>query len=216
MHVVTHALIGWGIANLAPSLDRRARALAFWASVIPDLDGLTILGNGLWKLHERFPGVGPLAALAGALGPDTFEVWHRILCHNVLFAAICVALGGAFAGGLGKQRAITAGLVALNFHLHLVCDVLGSAGPDGSTWSIPYFKPFHDFRFDNPHQWALNAWPNILTTIVMLAWAVRLALTYGRTPLEPISRAADGALLEVLRRRFDEGNGPDGPRTNAG
>src|SRR6185503_4507133 len=116
VHPPTHALVGWGVANLAPSLDRRGRALAFFASVIPDLDGLAILG-----------------------GPEAYQRWHRILCHNVTFAAVCTV--AAAAAARPGQRLTVALLVLLNFHLHLVCDLLGSAGPDGSLWGIPYLQP---------------------------------------------------------------------------
>src|SRR5688572_28180424 len=98
MHPPTHALIGWGVANLVPSLDRRGRAIVFFASVIPDLDGLTFFST---ELYQR---------------------WHRTLCHNVAFAAVCVAAGALLAPA--GRRAVVAGLVALNFHLHLACDYL--------------------------------------------------------------------------------------------
>lgn len=176
MHAFTHALIGWGVANLAPSLGRRERAIIVIGSIIPDLDAASILG-----------------------GPEAFAHWHRTLCHNVLFAAVTTALAAAFAR---ERRGTVAALFALNFHLHLLCDFLGSAAPDGTSWGIPYLLPFDRWRLDNPHQWALNAWPNFAITFAFFALAVWIARRWQRTPLEPISLRADAAVLEVLRRRL--------------
>ncbi|HVY60930.1 MAG TPA: metal-dependent hydrolase, partial [Planctomycetota bacterium] len=179
----THALIGWAVANVAPSLPRRERAIAFFGSLVPDLDGLTLLG-----------------------GHELFEEWHRKLCHNVLFAALSTAAAVALAR---SRRGLVAALFLVNFHLHLLCDYWGSASPpdpvthESRTWTIPYFLPFSDFRFDNPRQWALNAWPNFLITFLFAALAVWIARRYGRTPVEPFSLRAEAAVLETLRRRFD-------------
>jgi inner membrane protein len=176
VHPPTHALIGWGVANLAPSLDRRSRAIVFFASVIPDLDGLTFFST---ELYQR---------------------WHRTLCHNAVFAAVCVAAAALLAPA--GRRATVAALVAVNFHLHLLCDYLGSAGPDGSIWGIPYFEPFSDLHLDNPWQWGLRSWQNAVITIAALAWAVHIARRYGRSPVEPFSRRGDAAVVEAVRRRL--------------
>jgi hypothetical protein len=42
MSPVTHALVGWILANSIP-LSRRERALVMGAGVVPDLDGLGLL-----------------------------------------------------------------------------------------------------------------------------------------------------------------------------
>jgi len=194
MHVPTHALIGWAVAHLAPGLDRRSRAVVFFASVIPDLDGLTILG-----------------------GAACFETWHRILCHNVLFSLVCTALGAALVprGAPAMRRAATAAIVWLNFHLHLLCDYLGSAGPDGSAWGIPYLQPFSDWRLDNPHQWQLNDRRNVIVTLVFLGVAVEIARRFGRSPLEPFSLRADAAVVQVIHARFGDRTGR-APATHPG
>jgi len=45
MSPITHFLMGWAVANSAPSLDKRERALVTWASVVPDVDGLGIVAD---------------------------------------------------------------------------------------------------------------------------------------------------------------------------
>ncbi|TLN05224.1 hypothetical protein FDZ73_00895 [bacterium] len=56
----------------------------------------------------------------------------------------------------------------LVFHLHLICDILGSRGPD-EAWSVPYLRPFSsagDIVW--AHQWALNSWQNFAITFLAL------------------------------------------------
>lgn len=190
MHPPTHALIGWAVATAAPSLDRRERAVVFFASVIPDLDGLTFF-----------------------FSTEVYQRWHRILCHNAPFALACT-VGAALALPAGR-RALGAALVLLNFHLHLLCDYLGSAGPDGSIWGIPYFQPLSAWQIDNPWQWGLRSWQNGAITVAALAWTVWIVLRDGRSPVEPFSTQADAVVVETVRRRF--GRGPfDGAQDRAG
>src|SRR4051794_187315 len=103
MSPMTHAFVGWWTANVVP-LSRRDRGVVWLAAVLPDLDGLGLLFNDA-----------------------AFETWHRILCHNLLGCVIWTGL----AAGLGRARLSCATLAFLNWHLHLVCDYFGSAGPDG-------------------------------------------------------------------------------------
>jgi len=51
-------------------------------------------------------------------------------------------------------------------------------------------------------QWALNAWPNILITVVLLFCVFWLAWRRGFSPLEMISSKADRAFVETMRRHF--------------
>jgi inner membrane protein len=177
VHPPTHALIGWGVANLAPSLDRRSRAFIFFASVVPDLDGLTIFDRAL------------------------YNAYHRTVCHNALFAVGCAAIA-AIAVRKGAPRLLVAGLVLLNLHLHFACDLLGSSGPDGSIWGIPYLQPFSPYMIDYVHQWGLRSWQNVVITLVALAWTVQIARKHGRSPVEPFSLKVDAAVVEAIRRRF--------------
>ena len=182
MHPPTHALIGWAVANAVPDLSRRSRAIVFFASLIPDLDGLTIV-------H-----------------PPTYEAWHRVLCHNLTFAFGFSALAFAVAAP-GARRGLVAFLVFVNFHLHLLCDLLGSAGPPDdsgapSNWGIPYLQPISDHVIRNPWQWQLRSWQNLLITLAALAWTIQIARRHGRSPVEPFSTRADAAVVEVVKRRF--------------
>ena len=174
MHVPTHALLGWLLAETA-RLERRDRALVFVAGVIPDLDGLTLLA-----------------------GPEAFQTWHRILCHNALSALSYTALALV----LARRKAVVGPLALLGFHLHLLCDLLGSAAPGGSNWGIPYLVPFVSEQLRFAGQWELASWQNVSVTIAALLLSAHLGARRGRTVVEVFSRRADAAVVEVLRRRW--------------
>ena len=182
MSPVTHALVGWMVANGA---DRpRDRALIMLAGVAPDLDGVGIVAEVL-TAHSSHP-------------LPWFTEYHHILGHNIAFAAVVTA-----AIWLWSRDWRVAALAALSFHLHLLGDVLGARGPDGYTWPIPYLLPFsHRWPWEWSGQWALNAWPNIALTIVLLIATFYLAVRRGFSPLEWFAPAADHALVRTLRARF--------------
>jgi hypothetical protein len=80
---------------------RRDRALVTLAGVLPDLDGLTLIG-----------------------GVDAYGRWHHLLTHGLASAVLCAGVMAA----LGKEKLKVGLLSLLTFHLHLVCDLAGS-GP---------------------------------------------------------------------------------------
>lgn len=187
MHAFTHGLISWIVAESVPSLTRRDRALILAGGLIPDLDALTILG-----------------------GSECYQTWHRLVCHNVLFVAGYVGLVAIVA----RTRLAAALLALVTIHLHMLCDVIGSAGPDGSIWPVPYLLPFirgeeHYVRWSG--QWQLASWPNYTITGVTLVVCAILGVRRGRTIVEAFSLAGDAAVVEVLRRRFTRPPAPRGP-----
>jgi len=183
MSPVTHFFSGWVLANCA-RLDRRDRALVTFACVIPDIDGLGIVPELLTRNSAH-----PLL---------WFSRYHHTL-HTLAFALVVTALGFA----LATRKWTTALLVLLSFHLHLLEDLLGSRGPDGDQWPIPYLAPFSSaVQLTWSGQWGLNAWPNVVLTIVLLLITFWLAWRRGFSPLEMISARADAAFVRVLRQRF--------------
>lgn len=184
MHLVTHFLASWTAANI-PEFENRDRAIVTLAGIAPDLDSAGIVIEVATK-HNATP-------------LPWFSVYHHVLAHNLAFGlAIFVAVAA-----VAKRRLFTAFLSFAVFHLHLLWDLIGSRGPDGYPWPIPYFYPFSR----NPEiawsgQWELNAWPNIVITIVLLALTFCLAWIRGFSPLEVISKRADQAFVGALRNRF--------------
>lgn len=177
MHPPTHALLSWLLAEAGGLEHRRDRGLVLASGLLPDLDGLSILG-----------------------GSECYHHWHRVLLHHGLGA-----LGIAVVCAAAARARLRTGLLALiGAHLHFLCDYVGSAGPDGSIWPIPYLVPF-DLQhpgFAPAWQWGLASWQNVTITVLCLLGCAHLGARRGRTFLEPLSLRMDAAVVEVLRRRW--------------
>lgn len=184
MHPFTHLLTGWALAQTA-DLGRRDRMLVTFSAVVPDVDGAGAVVEMATRESER-----PLY---------WFSQYHHTLAHNVGFALICVLAAWCWA----QRRYRTAALVAVGFHLHLAGDLVGSGGPDDQDWPIPYLLPFtRAWTWSWEGQWALNAWPNVALTVLLILFALRWSWRHGRSPVELVSTAADRRLTETLRDRF--------------
>ena len=185
MNPASHFLMSWTVANTA-EIPRRDRTLVTLAGVIPDIDGIGILAEVLTE-NTSMPLIW-------------YSKYHHVLGHNLALGLILAA----FVFFFSIKRRITPALALVAFHLHLLGDLAGSRGPDGYQWPIPYFFPISsDWSLTWQGQWELNAWPNILTTLVFVAITLYIACKRGRSPLEMISLKADTALVAKLRRIFD-------------
>jgi membrane-bound metal-dependent hydrolase YbcI (DUF457 family) len=183
MSPVTHLLLSWSFSSIFP-FDRKDRVLVTLAGVVPDLDG-----------------AGMLLDLFSYRAGQPLELWirfHHVLCHNIAFG-LFIAL---FTYCLATRR-LLAGITAfLVFHLHLVCDILGSRGPD-EAWSVPYLLPFSRAgEIVWAHQWALNSWQNFAITFLALVFFFYQGWRKGISPLEIVSRRANDAFVTALRLRF--------------
>jgi len=183
MSPVTHFLTGWVFGSVA-KLDRRGRTLVTLASVAPDIDGLGIIPELLTRNSAH-----PLL---------WFSRYHHSL-HTLAFGFV-VAAATFLLGGRNLKTAL---LSFCSFHLHLIEDLLGSRGPDGYQWPIPYLKPLSsNLNLTWQGQWALNAWPNYVLTVALLVCTLWLARRDGFSPVEMVSCTADQAVVGALRRRF--------------
>src|SRR2546427_6463176 len=102
MSPITHFFMGWAVANTAPSLTKRDRALVTWASVAPDIDGLGIIAERLTQNSSH--------------RLNWWSEYHHVLGHNLGFALVVSAVAAVFA----KHKVETTLLVLLSFHLHLL------------------------------------------------------------------------------------------------
>lgn len=191
MSPVTHLLIGWTLANTDRSFGRRERMAVTLAGVAPDIDGIGIVAEMLTR------------------GSGNELLWwsnyHHTALHNLAFA-IMVAIIAFVATG----RVRVAMFSFASFHLHLIADIAGARGPDNDQWPIPYLMPFSDlWQFSWSGQWELNAWPNFMITILLLATCFYLAWRRGYSPLEMVSKTADRAFVQTLRNRLN-GRGNNG------
>src|SRR5437588_12854940 len=158
MSPVTHFLASWLVANAA-HLQRRERAIVTYAGVAPDLDGLGIVPEFLTRNSQH-----PLL---------WFSEYHHVLGHNIGFALVVTFAALLWAR---KRKWVAASLALLTFHLHLFCDLVGARGPEGEQWAIPYLAPFSQrWQLVWHGQWALNAWPNLVITLIARDFTFYLA-----------------------------------------
>ncbi len=170
MNPLVHAELSWLLAHRLE--NRRQRALVTLAGVLPDLDGLTLLA-----------------------GEDAYGRWHHVLTHSG-FSAVLICGGLALLAR--ERRARVFGFSVLAFHLHLVCDLLGS----GPGWPISYLQPFSPVELMWQGQWNLASWQNSLIGLAATLGALACALTVSRTPVELFSLRADTAVVNTLKKRF--------------
>jgi membrane-bound metal-dependent hydrolase YbcI (DUF457 family) len=183
MSPVTHFLAGWVLANATP-LNRRERIAVTAASVAPDIDGLGAVPEFLTRTSAH-----PLL---------WFSDYHHTL-HTLWFAVVVSILCACVAARKWK----TAGLAFLAFHLHLLCDLVGSRGPEGYTWPIPYLRPFSDqWQWSWHGQWPLNSWQNFVVTIFLLLLTLLIVQKFGRSPVEMLSTRADRVIVATIRARL--------------
>jgi len=183
MSPVTHVLLSWSFSSFFP-FERKDRALVTLAGVVPDLDG-----------------AGMLLDLFSYRAGQPLELWirfHHVLCHNIAFGLFIALLTFC----LATRRLLAGAAAFLVFHLHLVCDILGSRGPD-EAWSVPYLLPFsRTGEIVWTHQWALNSWQNFVITFLALMFIFYQSWRKGISPLELVSRRANDAFVSALRSRF--------------
>jgi len=183
MSPVTHFLTGWVLANAA-NLNRRDRAVVTVAAVIPDVDGVGIVGEILTRRSQH-----PML---------WFSDYHHAL-HTLpfaLFVSVCAFL-------ISTRKWTSASLAFVAFHLHLLEDLVGSRGPDGYNWPIPYLFPFSNrWIWTWGGQWKLDAWPNIALTILLLCVTAWMAVRRGFSPVVIFSPRADRSVVAALRKRF--------------
>ena len=185
MHVVTHLLMGWVLADQA-RLQGRERAVVAWASVVPDADGAGVVIDVANHLLGR---------------PETsyYEIYHHALGHGLMAAllytliAICIA----------RRKMWIAVLAFVSFHLHLLCDVLGSRGSSPmDIWVVPYLSPFSNaLTLSWNGQWPLTGWQNTTITIALLAFVLLQAVRRGCSPVSLFSARADAQFVATLRAR---------------
>lgn len=184
MHVVTHLLAGWALAEQT-KLEKRDKAIVAWASVAPDLDGFGL----------------PIDWTTRALGDGTtlYETYHHVAGHGLPAATLFTLLCLPFL----KRKPLAAAIVFVSFHLHLLFDLAGSGGgTPGDIWPLHYWWPFSDALIAWSGQWPLTSWQNTTLTVALLLYALYGAVRYGTSPLGLFSSRADAALVQALRNRF--------------
>jgi inner membrane protein len=185
MHVVTHLLTGWTLAEHSTRTSRD-RALVSWACIAPDLDGVGLV-------------VDAAAPMTGGT-IQWYERFHHVLLHGLPGALLCMALFT----WLARERLRTACLVLISYHLHLFADLLGSRGGAASAfWPIDYLAPLSSVWTLTWHgQWPLTGWQNTMITVALMIYVIGLAIVRGRSPVALFSARADTVFVATLQQRF--------------
>ena len=186
MSPITHFLASWSTAD-ALRLRARDRALATWCGVLPDADGLGVLLDGANRL-------------LGRAGSWYYGEYHHAVLHGV-FAAVAIPLALSFFAA-NRLRMFAVGV--LTAHLHFLCDVVGSrwTGAD-DFWPLPYLAPFSQrLTIQWSGQWPLDGWPNMLFTLLLIAFAFFRAIDAGYSPVGVFGAGADRVFVETVRNRW--------------
>ena len=85
---------------------------------------------------------------------EAYGEWHHVVTHG-LFATTLVAIVCMV---LAQDRWKVGLLTFLTFHLHLLCDWLGSA----VDWPLMYFWPVSETFYYTPYGWPFASWQNWL------------------------------------------------------
>ena len=183
MTVGQHFIISWVVANTA-ALERRARVGITLSGILPDLDGLGYIVD---KVNLQFD-----------VESSYFADYHHLYGHNIFAGLIIATLASCFC----QRKAVVFGLSLLAFHLHLLCDLVGSMGPDGYQWPVYYLYPLlPDFQLTWSGQWELSSWKNSAIGVSFFVLAVGLARYRQVTFFEFFSEKAERVVAEVARQR---------------
>ncbi len=190
MEPAAHWIGSWLVAS-ATTNNRRDRTLVTLAGVLPDADGLGIIPDvvGSW-----ISGKPPTYAY--------YQTYHHMLLHGWPGAIVISALLTIFA----RQHWRVLLLCLLTYHLHLLCDLVGSRGPDpGDLWPICYSEPVfrHPIWFWK-HQWRLDGWQNQSIFLVIFIVALGVAVKKGYSFVEIFGARADAVFVRVLRQWYQQ------------
>jgi inner membrane protein len=185
MHVITHLLSGWLVAE-GLRRDKTERAVCAWAAVAPDLDGLGMVVD--WANR-----------VAGRAQTSYYEAFHHMWGHGLPAAVVIAAVAG-----LATRRLAAAVLAFAMVHLHLLFDLLGSRGSvPKDIWPIYYLEPLspaHTLQWSG--QWPLTGWQNTAISALLLALVFVVAAARGRSPLELFNAEAERAFVRTVQKRW--------------
>lgn len=186
MSPIAHLVGSWLVASVVTD-NPRDRKLVTLAGVLPDVDGLgvvvDVINSMICDKENTY---------------HYYQQYHHILLHGWPGAIVVSLLLMCFAQK--KPRVLFWCLVT--FHLHLLCDLLGSRGPTvGDLWPICYSEPIfrHPVWFWKG-QWKLDGWQNQTIFIVLFVTSLWLAVRRGYCFFEVINQRLDSVFVKVLQK----------------
>jgi len=188
MSPFTHLIGSWLVAT-ATTTNPRDRKLVTIAGVLPDADGLGVVADVVGSFVS-----GKECTF------QYYQQYHHILLHGWPGAAAVSVL--LMFCSQNRWRVLL--LCLLTFHLHLLCDLVGSRGPTvGDLWPICYSEPLfrHPIWFWKG-QWRLDGWQNQTIFASLLITSLWLTVKRGYSFVEIVSERADRVFVQVLRKWF--------------
>jgi len=186
MSPLAHFIGSWLIATVTVD-NPRDRRLVTLAGVLPDADGLGMVVDAVKALSS-----------GQEMNFLYYQKFHHLWLHGWPGALVIAALLASFA----HQRWRVALGCLVTFHLHLLCDLLGSRGPSSADlWPICYGEPLfrHPIWFWKG-QWRLDGWQNTVIFLALFAPALGLTVKRGYSFAEIFGRSADAAFTGVLQK----------------
>ncbi len=178
-----HFIISWVTANTV-KLDRKSRICITMSGLLPDLDGAGMIIDKINKYFGTHTGY--------------YEQFHHVYCHNIFFG---LSFAIIFCFICGKRISVFL-LSLLTFHLHIICDMAGSSGPNGDLWTIPYFYPLlPDIHLTWSGQWELSSWINSLIGAIFFVLALIIARYRHVTFFELFSKRVEEVVYETGKGR---------------
>ena len=173
-----HLMISW-LSTVETLKQRRERMLVTLTGVAPDLDGLGIIADKISGTSNFY-----------------FE-YHHYLGHSVFSAFALASIASLFAT---SQKIRVWFLSFIVVHLHILCDIIGSKGPDGYHWPVYYLYPLiPDFELTWAYQWELDAWQNTIILVLLLLACGYYALRKHISFLEVFSQRLDRKAFEMIK-----------------
>lgn len=127
-----------------------------------------------------------------------YAKYHHLWCHGWP-AAIVFSMTLAY---FARDRWRVALGCLVTFHLHLLCDLLGSRGPSlADLWPICYSEPLfrHPIWFWKG-QWKLDGWQNQCVFLAVFTLSFWFAVRLGYSFAEVFSKRLDSIFVSVLKK----------------
>lgn len=179
----SHLLSSWLVANYFVPTQRERRIVTL-AGLSPDLDAIGWLADRVndWRGYVS----------------DYYFEYHHVIGHNVVASLIISAIVCSLAS---TRRPLIFMVSMLVIHLHLLCDLLGSRGPDGYQWPIHYLYPLNaELEWAWSGQWELSAWQNTAITLTLLGIAMAWAWKQRYSFVQVICGWLDREFFKMLER----------------
>lgn len=174
-----HLLLSW-VSTVELIENRRERTLITVSGIAPDLDGAGVILDKITGTTNYY-----------------FE-YHHVLGHNIFVALLLSVVVFVFS----VQQRLLAGICTFGVvHLHILCDLVGSKGPDGFDWPIYYLYPVSGtFKLNWSGQWELNAWQNIAVAAIAILACVFYAHTRRITVFEIVGQKFNAAAIGMYQK----------------